>query len=184
MSENSSATPRETLPVSTTSSTTGGSAAAIRSATFCSSRALDVGTQRIYRRNGATSRTPHKPLLRRHPRTLGQLSDLAPERHNRGRADTHGGYRSCPFAPAGLSATASASTAPSKAVPVKVGFTKEQVLRVLGMNHSTVCGRRLNGRCSEVVWVYVGVGAARARVAVYFKAERVTAVFASTQVPA
>src|SRR5579884_1725962 len=80
MSENSSATPRETLPVRTTSSTTGGSAAAIRSATSRSSRALDVGTQRIYRRKARASRPPYKPLLVRHQQTLGYHTARTPER--------------------------------------------------------------------------------------------------------
>ena len=88
------------------------------------------------------------------------------------------------LAPVWLSATASARTAPSKAVPVRVGFTKGRVLRVLGMNHSTMCVRRVNGRCSEVVWVYRGVGTAHARVYIHFKAGRVTFVIATSQVAA
>src|SRR5439155_23967559 len=48
MSETSSATPRETLPVSTTSSTTGGSASAILSASARSSIVRVSGIARIY----------------------------------------------------------------------------------------------------------------------------------------
>src|SRR5690349_17879771 len=48
MSETSSATPRDTLPVSTTSITSGGKASATRCASARSSSLLAVGTRRIY----------------------------------------------------------------------------------------------------------------------------------------
>jgi hypothetical protein len=73
MSEISSATPRETLPVSTTSSTTAGSAAAIRSATSRNSRVLAVGTHRS-RLGICRSRQPSLSAWMRSRLSRGQSS--------------------------------------------------------------------------------------------------------------